>query len=582
MNRRALWIGLTVLVGLVVVFGLWAGWTAYRVNEDLGAAVDDATGLRAAIEDGDTTEADRSLAALQQHSQAAADSTDGPTWWVLEQLPSLGDDARGVAVVSRTVADLSEDGIEPLVEASTDLDSLAPSEGRIDPQVVADLQDPVARAHAAFADADEQLAGEDPSGYVERLKSKYRELAGQVSDAASALATADTAVQVLPGMLGVDGARDYLLVFQNNAEARATGGLPGAVSVLQADDGAVRMTRQVAGNSFARTDEPVLPLTAGEEAVYSDVLGTFFLNANLQPDFPRAANLWKARWEQVHPERLDGVLSVDAVAMSYLLGATGPVEVDGVTLTEDNAVDVLLHEAYLRFPDPADQDRFFRAVATTVFDRVVQGGDSPRDLLAALGRGAEEHRIYVHDFVPAVQEHLAGTGIAGELATTAASMPQVGVYVADATGSKMSYFLRYDVDVSSTYCNADTQGLTGHIRLGSEAPTDGGDTLPAYVTGGGAFGTKPGDQSVLVYVFGPVGGSVSAVAFNGKPIRGFPAVDYDGRSVVSTVVNLTPGQEADLTWRMKSGPGQDGDTRVSVTPSSLPGDAWSTAQSSCS
>lgn len=576
-----MWIGIAVLAGLILVYGLWAGWTAYRVNEDLSAAVDDAAELRVAIEDGDTEEADRSLAALQEHSRAAADSTDGPTWWVLERLPSLGDDAEGVAVVSRTVADLSEDGIEPLVEASADLESLAPSGGRIDPQVVVDLQVPVAQAHESFAAAEEQLAGEDPSGYVERLKSKYRDLAGQVSDAASALAAADTAVQVLPDMLGVDGARDYLMVFQNNAEARATGGLPGAVSIIRADDGAVRMTRQVAGNSFARIDEPVLPLTAGEEAVYSEVLGTFFLNANLQPDFPRAADLWKARWEQEHPERLDGVLSVDAVAMSYLLGATGPVEVDGVTLTEKNAVDVLLHEAYLQFPDPADQDRFFRAVASTVFDRVAQGADSPRDLLAALGRGVEEHRIYVRDFDPAVQEHLAGTGIAGELATAAASMPQVGVYLADATGSKMSYYLRYDVDVSSTYCNADAQGLTGHIRLGSEAPIDGGQTLPAYVTGGGAAGTKPGDQSVLIYIFGPVDGSVSAVAFNGKPIRGFPAVDFDGRSVVATVVNLTPGQEADLTWRMKSGPGQDGDTRVSVTPSSLPGDAWSSARSSC-
>ena len=327
-NRRALWTGLAVVLGLLALFGVLAGWKAYRVNDALTAAVDDAAELRVAIEGGDAAAADRTLAALKDHSRAAADSTDGLTWSVLERLPAFGDDARGVAVVSHAVADLSEEGIGPLVEASAGLDSLAPQGGRLDPQVVADLQGPVAQARAAFLAADERLADEDPSGYVDRLRLKYRELAAQVRDASAALTTADTAVQVLPAMLGVDGARNYLLVFQNNAELRATGGLPGAVSVLRAEDGAVRMTRQVAGNSFPRTRKSVLPLSPGEEAVHGDVLGTYFLNANLQPDFPRAADLWRARWEQLHPERLDGVLSVDAVAMSYLLGATGPVEVN--------------------------------------------------------------------------------------------------------------------------------------------------------------------------------------------------------------------------------------------------------------
>ena len=38
-------------------------------------------------------------------------------------------------------------------------------------------------------------------------------------------------------MAGADGPRDYLLVFQNNAEIRATGGLPGSWARLHAEDG---------------------------------------------------------------------------------------------------------------------------------------------------------------------------------------------------------------------------------------------------------------------------------------------------------------------------------------------------------
>jgi hypothetical protein len=580
MRRRKAWIAGSVLLGVVLLAAAWVGWTAYRVNQDLTAAVDDVTVLRQAVEDGDNTAADAALAKLQDHSGSAADRTGGLMWSVLEQLPAYGDDAHGVAVVSDVIDDLSQSGIEPLVQVSGDLESIVPSGGRIDPGAVQTLQAPVASAHAAFVAADGRLSAEDSSGYVERLRSKYRELAGQVDDAATALASADTAVQVLPAMLGADGPQNYLLIFQNNAEIRATGGLPGAVSLVRADDGAVEMTRQVAANTFGNTAKPVLPLTAAEEEIYSEKVGTFFLNANLQPDFPRASDLWKARWEQVYSEQIDGILSIDPVALSYVLGATGPIEAEGVTLTEDNAVDELLHEVYLRYEDPADQDTFFRAVASTMFDKISSGAESPRDLIAALAKGADEHRLYVHDFDTAVQDKLAGSGVAGEVVTEASSKPEVGVYLTDATGAKMSYYLRYDVDVDATYCTNGVQGLSAHARLASEAPEDAA-SLPAYLTGDGSYGVKPGDQVVFVRLFGPVDGTVSGVALNGKPITGFPSVDYDGRKVFTAVVELKPQQKADLTWRMKTGPGQTSDAQVNVTPSVEPGSRSTVVASAC-
>jgi hypothetical protein len=580
MRRRKALIAVSLLLAVVLLAAAWAGWTAYRVNQDLAAAVDDVAALRQAVEDGDDAAADAALAKLQDHSGSAADRTDGLIWSVLERLPSYGDDAQGVAVVSDVIDDLSQSGIDPLVQVSDDLESIVPSGGRIDPVAVQALQAPVTSAHEAFVAADDRLSAEDSSGYVERLRSKYRELAGQVGDAATALASADTAAQVLPAMLGAGGPQHYLLIFQNNAEIRATGGLPGAVSLVRADDGAVEMTRQVAANTFGNTDKPVLPLTAAEEEIYSEKVGTFFLNANLQPDFPRAADLWKARWEQVYGEQIDGILSIDPVAISYVLGATGPIEAEGVTLTEDNAVDQLLHEVYLRYQDPADQDTFFRAVASTMFDKISQGADSPRDLIAALAKGADEHRVYVHDFDPEVQAEFAGTGVAGELVTEASSTPEVGVYLTDATGAKMSYYLRYDVDVDATYCTDGVQGLSAHARLKSDAPRDAA-SLPPYLTGGGAYGVKPGNQLVFLRLFGPVGGTVSAVALNGKPITGFPSVDYDGRKVFTAVVQLRPGQTVDLTWRMKSGADQTGDVQVAVTPSVRPGASSSVEQSAC-
>jgi Protein of unknown function (DUF4012) len=57
--------------------------------------------------------------------------------------------------------------------------------------------------------------------------------------AALTTATAARAVRLLPPMLGANGPREYLLLVQNNAEQRATGGIPGSVALLRAVDGAV-------------------------------------------------------------------------------------------------------------------------------------------------------------------------------------------------------------------------------------------------------------------------------------------------------------------------------------------------------
>ena len=50
------------------------------------------------------------------------------------------------------------------------------------------------------------------------------------------LNTAADAAWLAPNMLGADGPRRYLLLMQNNAEARATGGIPGALAVLNVDE----------------------------------------------------------------------------------------------------------------------------------------------------------------------------------------------------------------------------------------------------------------------------------------------------------------------------------------------------------
>jgi hypothetical protein len=255
--------------------------------------------------------------------------------------------------------------------------------------------------------------------------------------------------------------------------------------------------------------------------------------------------------------------------------------VDGTRLTADNVVDALLHDVYVRVAEPKDQDAYFRRVALAVFGTLTSGGGDRSAFLSALRRGADEGRLLVHDFRSKDQKVFAGSAVAGELTRESSTGPQVGVYLNDSTGAKMSYFLRYDATVTATSCAQGVQQLSGHVTLSSTAPADAGRTLPAYVTGGGQFGIDPGNQVVNLQVFGPVDGAVDEIRTNGAKDEAQEAHTLARRPVRQVWLFLGPGEKADVTWTMTSGKGQSGATRVAVTPSVEAGTQSATLGSAC-
>ncbi|MDN4162489.1 DUF4012 domain-containing protein [Nocardioides abyssi] len=566
---------LLILVGIAA----WVGWTAYHVKDSLDAAVRDADAVQSSLEAGSTREASAALADLREHSGDAADRTSGLTWRALGLLPVVGDDADGIALASDVVADLALEGAEPLISAADDLDAIVPRDGRVDLDAVERLGTPVDRADDAFTTADDRLQRADPEGYVGTLASGFRDLRQKVGDAQSAMSSAATALEVMPSMLGGDGARDFLLVMQNNAEIRATGGLPGAISVVRTHNGLVDLTRQIAATDLGTREQP-LQLTKEESELFSTNIGRFPGDYNLTPDWPRAADLLRQHWTRSQPEQPAGVLSVDPVALSYLLEVTGPVTAAGVELRADNVVDELLFATYERLADPSAQDEFFRAAALAVFDRVTSGVERPQDVLRALSRAAREGRLLVHSFDDVEQGALAGTAVAGELTGDDANRPQVGAYLNDTSAAKMSYFLRHETTAEATTCEDDRQRLVGRLRLESTLREDQVGSLPDLVTGGGNYGAPVGSQLVVAYLYGPVGGSIDAVTFAGERVDA-GALEHDGRPVVRVLAQLDPEETIDVEWTMTTATGQTADVDVRATPSIEPGSSFSSAASAC-
>lgn len=562
--RRRTWIALSVLLVVAIAGVGYVGWRANQVRGDLLAARDDALELKAALQAGDQPKAEAALGSLRSHAQRAKERTDGPLWFVVGSVPFVGDDADGVKVVSHVLHDLASRGLPPLVEQAANLNTGAfmPKDGRISIDAIKATRDPLLASQDSFVEADRKLSGLDSSNYVDALRGAVDDLSGEIHSAAYGMKAAARATEVLPSMLGGEGKRDWLLIFQNPAELRSTGGLPGASALLRADDGKVKMVEQY--TSFPEAPAPVLPLTEEEHDLFYNQLGTYFQDANFTPDFGRTAALMAEHLRINEQQEIDGVLSIDPVALSYLLRGTGPITVQGVELNADNAVEELLNKPYLRLDDPEEQNAFFAEVAQVVFAKFTSGAGSPQALLEALSRAAQERRLIVHSFIADEQAKIADTVVGANLLDEIDNQPRLGFYLNDGTGSKMSYYLDYDVDARVTGCRDGQQKYAGTMTVVSRTP-DGIKEFPPSVTGGGNYGVPPGQQWVMAHVYAPRGGSFDGIYIDGVD-DDITFVEHEGHTVASLLLILEPGERREVTFRMTSGPGMDGETDVYVTP----------------
>jgi len=559
-------------------------WIAYQTSRDLQSARDAVTRFQDAVDVDDDGARDDALAELEDAASSARGRTDGPWWGVTTVLPFVGDDTEAVRALAESLDVLASEGAPPLVEALDQVDDVS-TDGQVDLEVVRGLGEQVSTARSAL-DRAADLVDLDSGGYVDALRTRFDEYVTKIDDLASAMRAADTAVEVMPAMLGGDEPRRYLLAFQNNAEVRASGGLPGSWALVSADEGRLEIVEQGAGSGFPVGARPILEQSPEETKIYGPELGRYFLDANFTPDFPRTGELMRAHWDASHPDDpIDGVLSMDTVALSYLLDGTGPVPVDDLSLTSENAVPELLNGIYLREENPAEQDAFFERATKSIFDAVTGDLASPTSFVEGIGRAAREGRMLIAPFDADDAAALAGTKVLGSTDETDETdeQPRIDVTFNDATGSKMSYYLRYENRAMVTSCAGDEMAIEGAVNLRQTMSAGELAKLPDYVTGGGAFGTDAGNQFVFVRLFGPEGSTFENVTIAGKKADDLEPVVLDGRPVVSLYLLISSTEDTLVNYSISAPRATTPDSLlVHTTPSVVPGPADRVLERPCS
>ncbi|HEU4514413.1 MAG TPA: DUF4012 domain-containing protein [Nocardioidaceae bacterium] len=567
------------------------GLTAYQALEVKGSLQVVAREFEAIAEDLKTGDEDGARASLAKAQVAAADADDnthGPGWWLTSRLPGVGDDIEAVRTVADVTDVLAAEVIPDVVVASERLGpaNLRPRNGRIAIEPLRDVAPAVVAADERMQDQTERVAAIDTGELIAQLAGPVELLQGKLEEAASLSAKASYAVRLLPTMLGADDERTYLVLFQNNAEIRATGGMPGALAVVEAKNGRLSIRRQGTAQDLGLHPEPPVRLTGEEISLYGRKLGVYPADITFTPDFPRVAELARAMWLSAQGERIDGVLSVDPVGLSYVLDGTGTVDVPGGTrLTSANAVQVLLNDIYRVQPDQDMQNAYFAGAAKAVFGALVSGRGQPAAILEGLGRAATEGRLYAWSASEQEQRLLVATSVGGAVPRDAGASPYVGLFLNDGTAAKLQYYLEHRVDVEPLSCNPmGRQTLEVVLTLTSHAPEDAG-RLPASVIGprdgGEAYiGVEPGHMRLNAHLYAPIGGWIEDVAVDRVDVP-LNEVEHLGHPVGTATVELAPGETRVLRYTVMTGLDQPGAVELRVTPGARGSGAGAVGPTAC-
>jgi hypothetical protein len=581
-RRRRPWARLLVILGVLTIITISAcGWLAYRANElriQLTAANSLLPEFKSSLLAKDSPGAEENLDQIRMHTAAAQSAARDPLWLAAGGLPWIGPNFSALTEIALSATDIVNGAGKPLlgVYNSVEWETLTPVNGTVDlaPLVAASpsmvtAANTVELTYARLATIDRSRLLTEVSGPVDRAL-------GTLDDIRSTLSMAADTSRILPSMLGSDGARNYLVLVQNNAEVRATGGLPGALAIIHVENGVMRLESQTSGAALGRFT-PTVGVDSVQRSIYTDRLGTFISDVNLTPDFPTAAMSAKEMWETRYKTQIDGVLAIDPVVLSHILEASGPIVVPTPknvpaaslqnfpdSLTASNVVQTLLADVYLKINSNVAQDAYFASASSAIFDSLASGNVSGKKLLEALATSATEGRLYIWSAHTEEQNVLKATGVGGAVSGVPAGGTSFGVYFNDGTGAKMDYYVRRSVQLVEVCTNDDYAEFKVRVKLTNSAPSDAGTSFPTAVTGGGVFGVPPGSVQTNTIVYGPALSYADSTLMDGAKVS-FGSYMHATRPVGTVTTRLDPGQssEVEMTFVKIA---QRGDPTLDVTP----------------
>lgn len=355
-----------------------------------------------------------------------------------------------------------------------------------------------------------------------------------------------TILDNLPGILGKDKTKAYLVLFQNNMELRPTGGFIGSFGVMNMDGGrlsALNINDVYSADGQLRGHvEPPAPIKN-----YLGEANWWLRDSNWDPDFPTSAQ--RAEWflDKEMDQRVDGVVGVDLHLIQDVLKSTGPVFLPDYNLeiSDKNLYEKTQEEVQSNFfPGTHKKASFLTALSRQLLDNVGKMDNSKKiHILKSMFTNLEQRhvQIYLHD--QNIQGAISGIGWSGSVAKPFCGdgcyADSVGLVEANVGVNKANYFVNRSVSLAVNIGETEiTRSLVVTYKNTANSALGPAGRYKVYVRA-----LIPSDAELT---------GVKSYTGSNEDILSPEIATVHDRNEVGVLIEILPGQEEKLQFVWKS------------------------------
>lgn len=210
----------------------------------------------------------------------------------------------------------------------------------------------------------------------------------------------------------------FLLLSQNSAELRPTGGFMGTYGLIEFGPDGFHLAKYA--DTFTLPHDTLnLPIPPGGQVNYRHF---WVWNTNWWVDFPTSAQTTLKFWENLNQPQVDGVVAIDIPTIRDLLKIFGPISVpeSSVPLTAQNVMEQLTYVVEYQMGGPgSDKSKKKNAVVSLAVELLHRITNMKQDQSApfaeTLGTSANEKHIQAFFSDPKAQASMVAIGWSGAI-----------------------------------------------------------------------------------------------------------------------------------------------------------------------
>lgn len=368
-------------------------------------------------------------------------------------------------------------------------------------------------------------------------------------------------------ILGHDNPRQYLLIFQNNGEARATGGFIGTYGLITLDRGALtNLFIDGIYNADGQLREKIIP----PQPIQKISTAWSMHDANWFADFPTSAQKVAWFYEKTGGPTVDGVISLTPTVVERLLALTGPISMPeyGVELDASSFVELIQYKVETDYDKELNQPKKILAdFAPKFIEKISElSAEKKKEAIEIIFDCLEEKHILAYFSNPSLEKLADEEGWSGKILST--DKDYLSVVSSNINGYKTDWVIKetiaHQAEIQGDGSVIDTLTITRqhqggdlaydwwnrvnanylrvYLPLGSQLISAEGQSLEIY--------QPPIDYEENNFKKDPL---VEAIENSMKidPKTGTRIFEESGKTVFANWAYVSPGETVVLTYKYK-------------------------------